>query len=71
MPAHFYMRVGRDHDSIAVNRDAVAADEAFLAKGAEVASPLWRFGYFPHNVHFLMVSAHLAGVKDEVTPDAR
>jgi tetratricopeptide (TPR) repeat protein len=71
MPAHIYMRVGRHHDSIAVNRDAVAADEAFLAQAGDSASPLWRFGYYPHNVHFLMVSAQLAGVKDEVVPAAR
>jgi tetratricopeptide (TPR) repeat protein len=70
MPAHIYMRVGRHHDSIAVNRDAVAADEAFLAQAGDAASPLWRFGYYPHNVHFLLVSAQLAGVKDEVIPAA-
>ncbi len=32
MPAHVYYRVGRYLDSLAVNRKAVAVDEAFLAK---------------------------------------
>ena len=70
MPAHIYARVGRHHDSIAVNRDAAAADEAFLAQAGEAVSPLWRFGYYPHNVHYLLVSAQMSGLKDEVIPAA-
>lgn len=66
MPAHLYIRVGRHADSIAVNHDAIAADEAFLAQAGEAASPLYRFGYYPHNVHFLMISAQMAGVKEDV-----
>ena len=65
MPAHIYNRIGRYADSIAVNRDAIAADEAFLARAGEAASPLYRFGYYPHNVHFLLVGAQSAGLKDE------
>ena len=70
MPAHIYARIGRHHDSIAVNRDAIAADEAFLAQAGEAVSPLWRFGYYPHNVHYLLVSAQMSGLKDEVIPAA-
>ncbi|NGO54799.1 hypothetical protein G6N73_27395 [Mesorhizobium camelthorni] len=66
MPAHLYMRIGRHGDSIAVNHDAIAADEAFLAQAGDAASPLYRFGYYPHNVHFLMISAQMAGVKEDV-----
>jgi tetratricopeptide (TPR) repeat protein len=66
MPAHLYMRIGRHGDSIAVNHYAIAADEAFLAQAGDAASPLYRFGYYPHNVHFLMVSAQMAGVKEDV-----
>src|SRR5690606_8123545 len=62
MPAHIYVRVGRYADSIAVNRDAVAADEAMLAQMGEAASPIYRYGYYPHNVHFLMISAQMAGL---------
>ncbi|MCT7378654.1 tetratricopeptide repeat protein [Chelativorans salis] len=66
MPAHLYVRIGRHGDSIAVNHNAIAADEAFLAQAGDAASPLYRFGYYPHNVHFLMVSAQMAGVKEDV-----
>jgi tetratricopeptide (TPR) repeat protein len=66
MPAHLYTRVGRYADAIAVNRDAIAADEAFLAAAGDAASPLYRYGYYPHNVHFLMVSAQMAGVAGDV-----
>lgn len=66
MPAHIYARVGRHADSMAANREAIAADEAFLAAAGDAASPLYRFGYYPHNVHYLMVSAQMAGVAEDV-----
>jgi len=59
MPAHIYFRIGRFHDSIATNRKAVAADEAYLEQtGSE--SP-YRYSYYPHNVHFLLESARISG----------
>lgn len=64
MPAHIYSRIGRHADSIAVNRDAIAADERYLATAGAQASPLYRFGYYPHNVHFLLVGAQNAGLAD-------
>lgn len=70
MPAHIYVRVGRYADSIAVNREAVAADEAFLAQAGDAASPLYRYGYYPHNVHFLMISAQMAGLTADVIASA-
>ena len=66
MPAHIYIRVGRYADALQVNRDAIAADEMLLAQVGDEASPLYRFGYYPHNVHFLMVSAQLAGSQEDV-----
>lgn len=59
MPSHIYFRIGRLRDSIAANRDAVAADEAYLAQ----VSPdgLYPYSYYPHNVHFLLESARMAG----------
>lgn len=59
MPAHIYYRVGRFRDSIRANIDAIAADEAFF-RAAE-ASPLYRYGYYSHNVHFVLTSAAMAG----------
>ena len=65
MPAHIYNRIGRYADSIAVNKDAIAADEAYLAAAGDGASALYRYGYYPHNIHFLLVGAQMAGLKDE------
>lgn len=59
MPSHIYFRIGRFHDSVATNREAVAADEAYLERmGTE--SP-YRYSYYPHNVHFLLESARMTG----------
>ncbi|WP_172298201.1 tetratricopeptide repeat protein [Pseudoruegeria sp. HB172150] len=65
MPAHIYNRIGRYADSIKVNRDAIAADEAFLARAGDAASDLYRFGYYPHNAHFLLVGAQSAGLAED------
>lgn len=59
MPAHIYYRVGRFRDSMRANIDAMAADEAFFR--ASEASPLYRYGYYSHNVHFVLTSAAMAG----------
>lgn len=65
MPAHIYARVGRHADSLAVNRAAVAADETMLAAIGDAASPLFRYGYYPHNVHFLLIAAHFSGARED------
>lgn len=59
MPGHIYFRVGRYLDSLETNVRAVAVDEAYLAKTE--GSPIYRYGYYPHNVHFVLVSAQMAG----------
>ena len=59
MPSHIYYRVGRYTDSLAANRRAVLADERFFRQAT--ASGIYSQGYYPHNVHFLMVSAQMAG----------
>ncbi|MGR0189115.1 tetratricopeptide repeat protein [Azospirillum aestuarii] len=59
MPSHIYYRVGRYKDSLEANRGAVAADEAYLARVK--AAGLYPGAYYPHNIHFLMVSAQMAG----------
>lgn len=60
MPAHIYYRVGRYRDSIAANRRAVEADEQLFA-AVGVQPGIYAGAYYPHNVHFLMVSAQMAG----------
>jgi tetratricopeptide (TPR) repeat protein len=59
MPAHTYYRTGRYLDSLETNVAAVAADEAYLAQ-AEAAG-IYPYGYYPHNIHFALVSAQMAG----------
>lgn len=63
MPTHIYLRVGRYQESLAINIDAAKADEALLGQWQE-AGP-YRFGYYPHNVHFVLTSAQMAGAADE------
>ncbi len=59
MPSHIYYRVGRYLDSLEANRTAVAADEAYLAQVSPAG--IYPQAYYPHNVHFLLVSARMAG----------
>lgn len=59
MPAHIYYRVGRYLDSLKVNVAAVQADEALLASSPQ--QPVYQYNYYPHNVHFVLVSARMAG----------
>ncbi|MBI1251067.1 MAG: hypothetical protein GC189_06325 [Alphaproteobacteria bacterium] len=59
MPAHIYYRVGRFRESIQSNIEAARVDERYIA--AADPSPIYRFGYYPHNVHFVMASAQMGG----------
>jgi hypothetical protein len=55
MPAHIYINVGRQADSIRANVAAARSDEAFIRESGDQS--LFRYGYYPHNVHFIVVSA--------------
>ncbi|HEX2013369.1 MAG TPA: hypothetical protein VJN44_20740, partial [Roseateles sp.] len=59
MPAHIYYRVGLYRDSLEANRQAIAADERYFKTSP--SDPMYRSAYFPHNIHFLMVSAQMGG----------
>jgi tetratricopeptide (TPR) repeat protein len=59
MPGHTFFRIGRYLDSLETNVEAVKVDEKYLK--AVDGSQLYRFGYYPHNVHFVLVSAQMAG----------
>lgn len=59
MPFHTYFRLGLYLDALAVNKAAVSADENFIAKAKPEG--IYTEGYYPHNVHSLMVSAQMAG----------
>ncbi len=60
MPSHIYYRIGRFKDSLASNIVAAEADEAFIHM-ANAGEALYANAYYPHNVHFLMTSAMMAG----------
>jgi tetratricopeptide (TPR) repeat protein len=60
MPSHTYYRIGRFRDSLASNVAAAAADEAYIAASG-TAEALYANAYYPHNVHFLLTSALMAG----------
>jgi tetratricopeptide (TPR) repeat protein len=60
MPGHIYYRIGRYVDALAVNKDASAADEKYLAE-SNAPMGVYRLGYYPHNVHFVLASAQMAG----------
>lgn len=59
MPTHIYYRVGRYKDSLAANKRAVAVDEAYIAD--QNPAGIYPLSYYPHNVHFALVSAQMAG----------
>ncbi len=59
MPGHTYFRIGRYIDSLKTNIEAVKRDEEYLSKVK--GSDVYRYGYYPHNVHFVLVSAQMAG----------
>jgi tetratricopeptide (TPR) repeat protein len=59
MPAHIYYRLGRWKDSIRVNLDAARQDEAYIKESNDKG--FVRYGYYPHNVHFIVTSAQMGG----------
>ncbi len=60
MPSHIYFRIGRYLDAYAVNKTASAVDETYLS-ATDAPMNAYRLGYYPHNIHFLMIAAQMAG----------
>jgi tetratricopeptide (TPR) repeat protein len=69
MPSHIYYVRGRYADSIRANVAAVRADEAFIRSANDHS--LVRYGYYPHNVHFVVASAQMAGDMDTAIREAQ
>jgi tetratricopeptide (TPR) repeat protein len=59
MPAHIYYRVGMYRESLDVNRKAIGVDERYFRTSP--SDPVYKGAYYPHNIHFLMVSAQMGG----------
>jgi len=60
MPSHIYYRVGRYLDALGDNKIAATVDEKYLAD-THAPMGVYRLGYYPHNVHFVLASAQMAG----------
>ena len=59
MPAHIYYRVGLYRESLAANQRAIQVDEDYFKTSP--SDPMYKAAYYPHNIHFLMVSAQMGG----------
>ena len=59
MPAHIYYRVGLYRDSLIANQRAIQVDEEYFKTSP--SDPMYKAAYYPHNIHFVMVSAQMGG----------
>ena len=59
MPSHIYYRLGMYREALQSNVEAVAIDEKYFS--ASPSDPVYRGAYYPHNIHFVMVSALMGG----------
>jgi tetratricopeptide (TPR) repeat protein len=59
MPAHIYYRVGLYKESLEANKRAIAVDEQYFRTSP--SDPMYKSAYYPHNIHFVLVSAQLGG----------
>jgi tetratricopeptide (TPR) repeat protein len=59
MPAHIYYRVGLYKESLELNKRAMAVDEQYFSTSP--SDPMYKSAYYPHNIHFVLVSAQMGG----------
>jgi tetratricopeptide (TPR) repeat protein len=59
MPSHIYYRVGLYKEALQANLDAIAVDEKYFRQSD--SDPVYKGAYYPHNIHFVMVSALMGG----------
>ncbi|PSF37725.1 hypothetical protein C7H19_09255 [Aphanothece hegewaldii CCALA 016] len=59
MASHIYIRVGRYHDAVIANQNAILADQNYLAGCHQKG--LYPLAYMPHNQHFLWFAALMNG----------
>jgi tetratricopeptide (TPR) repeat protein len=59
MPSHIYYRLGMYREALQSNVEAVAIDERYFS--ASPSDPVYRGAYYPHNIHFVLVSALMGG----------
>jgi tetratricopeptide (TPR) repeat protein len=59
MPSHIYVRTGQYDRSVMLNQRASLVDEEYLANSSNRG--MYRWGYYPHNVDFVVYSAYMEG----------
>jgi len=59
MPAHIYYRIGMYKESLDINKRAMSVDEQYFRTSP--SDPLYKAAYYPHNIHFVLVSAQMGG----------
>jgi hypothetical protein len=59
MPSHIYVRTGQYERSTMLNQRASLVDEEYLANSTNRG--MYRWGYYPHNVDFVVYSAYMEG----------
>lgn len=59
MPSHIYVRTGQYDRSTMLNQRASLVDEEYLANSSNRG--MYRWGYYPHNVDFVVYSAYMEG----------
>jgi tetratricopeptide (TPR) repeat protein len=59
MPSHIYYRLGMYREALQSNLDAVSIDEKYFRQTS--SDPVYKGAYYPHNIHFIMVSALMGG----------
>ncbi|MBX2895572.1 MAG: hypothetical protein KF763_09015 [Cyclobacteriaceae bacterium] len=63
MPSHIYIRIGRYLDGVEANERAIKTDEEYIAQcKVQGVYPLF---YYPHNYHFLLACAQMAGMNEK------
>jgi tetratricopeptide (TPR) repeat protein len=63
MPSHIYYRVGLYKEALQSNVDAIAIDEKYFQQ--QRSDDVYKGAYYPHNIHFAMVSALMGGAGKE------
>jgi len=69
MPAHIYMRLGKYHEAVERNQQAVEIDQQYLANRDQTGQ--YADGYYTHNLHFLWASLAMEGRNVEAMKAAR
>ena len=69
MPAHIYTRVGKYHDAVESNEQAVRVDHEYGARRTTHSDHA--DGYHTHNLHFLWASLMMEGQKERALQIAR